>query len=269
MKALKTNKHIHLSLISIAVYALFIVRGLSSNHYQDLSVDFYFVEGIDIFIFLIPTCFLILKLISKKQDYFKDSMWLAFYTTIPFFFFDLIFLGIIKGFGIEFFSKWWFLSIFYFILWIEFPIIGYLMEKNSLKEEKKHFVMLVISIVSYLVIYWGGSFSNHYLEWNQDMKIMRLLNLPLILSIITYSFLRHCSKKESYVKDSLFLAVYMSFFFVVFDFHYLAISKNLGINYLIDYWFVVLFYPLFWVVIPTVGMIMKNSASKTNISNKK
>ncbi len=262
MKAMK-NKHTQMFLICNVIYIIFVLRGLSTNHYQNLGLDYVITDSLEILVWLIPACIMVLKLVSRQDNYFKDSLWLAFYITVPFAVYDSIFLGIIKGFGFNFLSHWWFLTVFYIILWIEFPIVGYLMQAADRKMEKKHFLMIAVSIICWLLNYWMGIYSNHYQAWTLDMKIIRLTNIPLILFPITCFLLRHYSDMNNYIKDSCFLALYLSFAFILFDFYYLAAAKNHGAGYLHDYWFVTLFYPLFWLVVPTTGWIMKRTTLRT------
>ncbi len=253
------NKHIRMFSISTIIYVLFILRGLSTNHFLGLPLDFYFFETFEIIIFLIPAGIFILKLVSSKENYVKDAAWLAFYTTILFVVYDFIFLGIFKGFGFAYLGKWWFLTIFYVILWFEFPIVGYLMKKNDLKLEKKHFLMIGISFVCWIINYWGGLASNHFQSWMVDMKLMRISNIPLILIPIVILFLRHNSDKKNYLKDAWVFAMYMIFVFILCDFQYLGIAKGSGLGYIIDYWFAALFYPIFLFTIPLIGWLMKRS----------
>lgn len=260
-------KHLKFVVIVIAIYVVFVIRGLSTNHYQDLQLDFIFIDNLEIFMWLIPACFIILKFVSRKQDYFKDSFWLTFYATVPFVCFDLIFLGGIKGYGVGYFGRWWFLTLFYFILWVEFPIVGYLMQIDDREVEKKHLLIIAIASSCWLVNFWEGKSSSHFQQWTLDMKLMRLSNIPLILLLITWLFLRHFSHRKSYLKDGCLMALYFMFVFLLCDLHYLAVYKKFGIYYWVDNWFVALFYPLFWIVIPATAWAMKHmSLTSDNVS---
>ncbi len=114
-------KHLRFIFIFIGVYVLFVLRGLSTKHFQNLSLDFYFLETFEILIFLAPSGILVLKFTSKRKEYFKDSLWMAFYFTVPIAIADFIFLGVIKKFGISYFSKFWIITIYYPIFWITIP----------------------------------------------------------------------------------------------------------------------------------------------------
>ncbi len=252
-------KYVHIFLSATAVYILFIIRGLHNNHYLDWSQDFHIGDSLEIMIFTLPIVYFILKWFSVKQHYFKDALWLAFCTSVPFLVYDILYLGILKGYGFDYFGRFWFLTIFYFIVWIEIPIIGYLMQKDDPMVAKKHVVMLLVGIMGWLLNWWEGSHSDHYVNWSLNMKIVRLTNILLILLPIAYLVLRFQSTKEHYPRDAVLMALYLSSVFVLFDFLYLGIAKGHGLHFIQDYWFVTLFYPLFWIEIPLIGRVMRRS----------
>ncbi len=154
-------------------------------------------------------------------------------------------------------SQWWFLIIFYPILCVEIPMIGYFMQNNNPENEKKHFIMIAISTICWLLNYWEGLYSNHFQTWAIDLQLTRISNVILLLATITFLFLRYFSDIKNYLKDACFLALYLSFVFILCDYLYLVFVKKSGITYLTDYWFVTVFYPVFWVVVPITGMILQ------------
>lgn len=263
--AMKTAKYIKFFLIAVVAYLLFLIRGLHNNHYLDWSLDFQISDCIEIMIFTLPIVYFPLRWFSQKTDYFKDSIWFALCLSIPFIIFDIIYVGVIKGHGLEYFKTFWFLTIFYFIVLIEVPIIGYLMHKDDPKITKKHLMMLSIAIILWLLNLWEGSHSNHYLDWSLNMKIVRLINIFLILMPIVYLFLRFYSSKQHYFQDASLLSLYLACVFILFDFFYLGINKHYWLQYIGDYWFVTIFYPIFWIEIPLIGLFMQ----KNNLEEEK
>ncbi len=260
----RSTKYIKFFLTSTAVYALFIVRGLNNNHYLDWSLDFQIADCIEIIIFTLPVACLSLKRFSAKHDYFKDSIRLALCFSIPYVVFDLVYVGLIRGHGIGYFSTFWFLTIFYFIVLIEIPVIGYLMQKDDPAIVKKHFLILLTAIIAWLLNWWEGSSSGHYLNWSLNMKIVRLTNVVLMIWPITYIVLLFQSTKDESLKDACLMALYFSFVFTLCDFLYLGISKGHGAGYIKDYWFITLFYPIFWIEIPLIGWYMKRNGKNTS-----
>lgn len=63
--------------------------------------------------------------------HFKNSLWLAFYLTLPLFVYDYLLLAVYKELGIGFVVPYWYLTFFYFSFWVQFPYIGWRMEHAS------------------------------------------------------------------------------------------------------------------------------------------
>ena len=268
---MNTAKYIKLFLTASTVYALFLVRGLNNNHYLDWSLDFQIADCLEIVVFTLPLTYLPLKWFSTKKDYFADSIWFAFFLSVPFAIYDMIYAGIIRGHGPGYFGTFLFLTIFYFIVLIEVPLIGYLMQKDDPKIAKKHFLMLLLAIIAWLLNWWEGSFSGHYLQWSLNMKLVRLTNIALLLWTIAAVFLMFNSTRADYLKDARFLALYFSFVFILFDFLYLGIARGAGLGYVKEYWFVAVWYPVFWVEFPFIGwsMLKINDKDSQNTSLEK
>ncbi|MDH3635575.1 MAG: hypothetical protein OES20_12830 [Gammaproteobacteria bacterium] len=250
-------KYGYLFIAANIVYLFFVIRGLPNHHYLDWTREFQIGDCIAIIIFTIPLVCLVLKWLSRKQDYVKDSIWFAFFTSVPFLIYDSLYLGIFKGFGFSYFREFWFLTIFYFIVWVEMPLIGYLMQVDDPKITKKHLLMLLIAVVAWWLNWWEGSYSHHYLDLALNMKLAHLINIVLMLLPIIYLVLKFHSSKAQYFKDAIFLTLYLMFIFVLFDFFYFAISQDHGLRYLVDYWFVTVLYVIFWIEIPLVGRVMQ------------
>lgn len=134
---LNTAKYFKFFLTAAVVYLLFLVRGFHNNHYLDWSLDFQIADCLEIMIFTLPLAYLPLKWFSTKHDYFKDSIWFALCFSIPYVIYDLVYVGIIRGHGLGFLSTFWFLTIFYFLVLIEIPVIGFLMQQDDPKVAKR------------------------------------------------------------------------------------------------------------------------------------
>ena len=59
-----------------------------------------------------------------------NSCWLALYLTLPLFIFDYLLLALYKELGIYFVIPYWYLTFFYFSFWVQFPYIGWRMERD-------------------------------------------------------------------------------------------------------------------------------------------
>jgi hypothetical protein len=125
-----SKNHIILFIICIAVWIIFFLLGLFNNHYQTWSLDMQLIHCGDIVLLVWPMVYVVLKKISNK-NYFLHSIWFAFYGSVPLALLDYVYLHGIKGYDFSYLSTHWYLTIFYFIVWIEMPLIGYYLEKNK------------------------------------------------------------------------------------------------------------------------------------------
>ncbi len=134
MSKLSFKNHLSLLLMSFVTWAIFLLIGLP-DYYQHWPYDLQVLGVIAVTILYVPLGNFLIKKMFPTQEYFKNSLWLAFYLTVPLFSYDAIYIGLIGGEGLSFIPKYWVLSFFYFSFWIQFPLIGLLMDKN-LKEQK-------------------------------------------------------------------------------------------------------------------------------------
>lgn len=82
-----------------------------------------------------------LRTFWKDNRYLHNSCWLAFYLTLPLFIYDYLLLAIYKELGITFVVPYWYLTIFYFSFWIQFPAIALWLNRKSLgngSEDNNH-----------------------------------------------------------------------------------------------------------------------------------
>ena len=129
MSKLSFKNHLALLLMSFITWGFFVIIGFP-DYGQSWSYDFTVAVVIAITVLYVPLGKFITKKMFSNQEYFKNSLWLAFYLTVPLFTYDTIFIGVIGGEGMKFLPKYWYLTFFYFSFWIQFPLIGLLMEKN-------------------------------------------------------------------------------------------------------------------------------------------
>lgn len=244
------------------IYILFVIRGLPSHHYLDWSLDFKIGDCIEIILFTVPLTYLVLKWFSRKPDYFKDSLWLALSFSVPYAVYDFIFLGLLKGYGLDYPGTFWFLTIFYLIVLVEIPVIGYLMQRDDREVTKSHLLMLVTAVISWGLNWWEGSFSDHFAAWALNMKIIHLVNVVLILLPVGFGVLQFCSTEAGIFKSACWLALYFSFVFILFDFLYLGIARGHGLSYIVSNWHAAALYPLFWIEIPLIGWVAKGRAAR-------
>ncbi|MFP2995274.1 hypothetical protein ABN763_05165 [Spongiivirga sp. MCCC 1A20706] len=129
MSKLSLKNHLLLLLMSFVTWGFFVIVGLP-DYGQSWSYDLTVIVVIAITVLYVPFGKLLIKKMFPGQAYFKNSLWLAFYLTVPLFTYDVVFLAIIGGEGLKFIPKYWYLTFFYFSFWLQFPLIGLLLEKN-------------------------------------------------------------------------------------------------------------------------------------------
>ncbi len=57
----------------------------------------------------------------RNGRHMTNACWLALYLTVPLFIYDYLLLGVFKGLGLAFMKPYWYLSFFYFSVWLQFP----------------------------------------------------------------------------------------------------------------------------------------------------
>lgn len=124
------NKHFITYIITSAIWGIFLLVGLPSDYYYGFSFGAQVWLSIFVFFLILPLSYVVLRKIWK-ENYLKSSLWIAFYASVPLAFYDYIYLGLIKGLGHRYIFSHWYLTIFYFIVWIEIPLVGWIMRKQQ------------------------------------------------------------------------------------------------------------------------------------------
>ena len=125
---MRTSKHIRLLIIVTAAWILFWIAGLP-NYYQQYSTKFMIIFDLAI---LPPICFLVYRSVkhSKPGRGLTASLWWSFYISFPLFIYDILYIGIYLGYGINFIWKYWYLTVYYILPWLFFPPLGWIVEKK-------------------------------------------------------------------------------------------------------------------------------------------
>ncbi len=123
-----TKKHITLLAFTFLAWLGFYLLGLPSNYFTDWNLaELTLLSLFTMFGFLPVVGTLVLILMGS--DYVKISLWLAFYASVPLFFYDLIIVGLIGGEGLHFLTSHWYLSLAYGHVWIVLPLVGLTLQK--------------------------------------------------------------------------------------------------------------------------------------------
>jgi hypothetical protein len=129
---MKIRYHLLFAGICILLWAGFYILGLPYNYFQDFSKEAMFLLLLSTFLVVVPIIAVIL-LAFIKVTFLRASVWLAFYSSVPAFILDFIFVGLVEGEGLHFLASHWYLTLGYFVVWIELPLIGKSLEKLAIK----------------------------------------------------------------------------------------------------------------------------------------
>jgi hypothetical protein len=67
-----------------------------------------------------------------QQNRLTIAFWYAFYFTVPLLIYDSLYCGLYLGYGINFITVFWFLSIYYIVPWILFPTIVLILNRLNI-----------------------------------------------------------------------------------------------------------------------------------------
>ncbi|ADG81554.1 hypothetical protein TherJR_0684 [Thermincola potens JR] len=188
--------HLRLLIFVTVAWIAFVIIGLP-NYYQDwpfrkllyFCVFVYFLVG-----------FFILMMTKKYEGYFlRRALWVAFYITVPLMIYDIIYVDLIRHEPFDLLNRFWYLSVFYIVPWIQAPLIYFFLVSGSLR--KRNWIILsMISLVLAVILYnfWGtfeGGFFDYmssYPERNITMldSALRLSILGTVISVAVLSMYR-------------------------------------------------------------------------------
>jgi len=125
---MKTKNHLKLLIIATLVWFIFLLAGMPDYYLQySNQTMLLFVT-----ILLIPISFIILIVFKpiKSERRLRIAFWYAFYFTVPLAIYDTLYCGLYLGYGFNFLWVFWFLSIYYVIPWILFPMLAIILNKK-------------------------------------------------------------------------------------------------------------------------------------------
>ena len=123
------QKHVQLLSVVSSAWLLFWLAGLP-DYYQQYSATSMLIFDL---LVLPPIWFLIYRKVRSARPGrgLEVSLWWAFYVTVPLFLYDLIYCGYYLGHQTYFLTKYWYLTIYYFLPWILFPPMGWIMDRKT------------------------------------------------------------------------------------------------------------------------------------------
>lgn len=124
------TQHLKLFVYSFATWLTFYLIGLP-DYYQSWWFEAKLAICVLVTLAYFPVTAYTLKKYWNNGKHLSNSMWLAFYLTLPFFVYDYLLLGCYKELGIGFVKPYWYLGFFYFSFWLQFPYIGWRMRQTK------------------------------------------------------------------------------------------------------------------------------------------
>ena len=125
----------------------------------------------------------------------------------------------------------------------------------------KHFQLLVYSFFTWLSFYLVG-LPEYYQQWPLWAKAVILPLVTLIYFPVTRYTLSNYWDNRSYFSNSCWLALYLTFPLFIYDYLLLAVYKELGIYFVIPYWYLTFFYVSFWIQFLYIGRKMEREINK-------
>ena len=68
---------------------------------------------------------------EKRERRLRVSAWFAFYFTVPLAIYDWLYCGVYLGHGLQFLSRFWYLSVYYAIPWVVLPTVALMLNRRS------------------------------------------------------------------------------------------------------------------------------------------
>jgi hypothetical protein len=127
------KKHFILFAISFILWTLIFILGYRWNYFQEWKTEEKIIISVVVFFAILPFVGS-LVIIFLKGNYVKTGWWLAFYTSVPVVFLDFVAVGLLQGQGLHYLKTHWYLTIAYFYVWINLPLIGLALQKFREKE---------------------------------------------------------------------------------------------------------------------------------------
>jgi hypothetical protein len=120
--------HIRIFLIATVVWAGFWVAGLPSYYQQYSTVLMVCFDSLVLIPIAVISYFVLKRLRLERR--LTVALWLAFYFTVPLALYDWLYCGLYLGHGIQFISRYWYLSVYYAIPWILLPLVALLLNRT-------------------------------------------------------------------------------------------------------------------------------------------
>lgn len=113
--------------MATVVWAGFWIVGLPSYYQQYSSLQMVWFCAL-LLIPIAAIAYLVLRRIRAERR-LTIALWLAFYFTVPLAIYDWLYCGLYLGHGVQFLSRFWFLTVYYAIPWALLPLTARLLNR--------------------------------------------------------------------------------------------------------------------------------------------
>lgn len=122
------RSHVRIFIVMTLAWFLFWVIGLP-DYYRQYSTRFMIMFDAAV---LPPLVMVVYSMVKKARRgrAMSLSLWLAFYMTVPLFLYDLLYCGWYLGHGFGFVWEYWYLTVYYIVPWVVFPVIARWVERQ-------------------------------------------------------------------------------------------------------------------------------------------
>lgn len=121
---------------------------------------------------------------------------------------------------------------------------------------KIHFALLMMSFVT-----WGFfvllGLPDYYQSWSFTAKISICIAVTLLYIPLTPFILKLIDNKN-HVKNSLWLALYLTLPLFVYDYIFIVLIGGDNMAFVFRYWYLSFFYFSFWIQFPLIARFMKS-----------
>ena len=131
---------------------------------------------------------------------------------------------------------------------------------------KRHFQLTIYSFLTWLSFYLVG-LPEYYQQWFLWAKLLILPLVTLLYFPVTRYTLQRYWRDGRHLKNSCWLALYLTVPLFIYDYLLLAVHRELGIGFVIPYWYLTFFYFSFWIQFPYIGWRLEQRSNAEKLQD--
>jgi len=178
------SKHVRLLLTVTIGWIVFVLIGLPS-YYQDWPFTrlLYFC----VVVFFIVGAFIYRRLTKNSTgNCLKRALEMAFYITVPFIFYDYLYIHFVREEPFELLNRFWFLSVFYIVPWIQAPLLFLFVVYEKRFGKSWLLISVFLFIVSFVLYALWATFEGSFFDVMSDYPERKVTMLGSALRFSIY-----------------------------------------------------------------------------------